>query len=56
MKNFQEMKILARYGRPCGEAFNKDDFLKKHPQCNWQKNYLWDRPSRDYAQFSSYLR
>lgn len=49
-----KMKTLARFGRPCGQEFNKEKFLEKNPQWNWQKEYLLDRPSQDWTVFKSY--
>jgi hypothetical protein len=49
----KDMKILAIFGRPCSRKFNKDDFLKKHPQFNWQKDYLLSRPSTKYTYLES---
>lgn len=52
----KNMKIIARYGRPCGRAFLKNKFFYKHPQWNWQEKYLWDRPTQPWTQFTSYKK
>jgi len=48
------MKFIARFGRPCGKAFNTDEFFEKHPQWNWQKKYLLNRPKQPWCEFISY--
>ncbi|MFA6119145.1 MAG: C45 family peptidase [Parachlamydiales bacterium] len=50
----KNMKLIGRFGRPCGKSFNADKFLRKHPQWNWQKGYLLDRPSQPWCDFTSY--
>jgi hypothetical protein len=45
----KEMKFLARWGRPCGQKFDADKFLKEHPQWKDQKGYLISRPSRNWT-------
>jgi hypothetical protein len=49
----KDMKLLAVFGRPCSEEFNKEKFLKKHSQFSWQKDFLLSRPSRKYVYFES---
>jgi hypothetical protein len=50
----KNMKILARYGRPCGRPFETNKFFEEHPQWDWQKGYLFDRPSQPWCEFASY--
>ncbi len=49
----KDMKLLAIFGRPCGRAFYAKKFLKKHPQWNWQKGYIHERPSQKWSEFSA---
>jgi hypothetical protein len=46
-----EMKLWAIIGHPCGEAFIAGDFLAKHPEFNYQKEYLRDMPSQVWSLF-----
>jgi len=50
-KLVSEMKIWAIMGHPCGEPFIASDFLSKHPQYNYLKDYLRDMPSRPWSEF-----
>ena len=38
-------------GRADGEPFDAKDFMKQHPEWNWQKGYLYDRPSQPWTLF-----
>jgi len=44
-----EMNLWARYGRADGAPFDADEFLRQHPQWNWQKGYLKSRPQRPWT-------
>jgi hypothetical protein len=46
-----EMKLWAIMGHPCGEAFIAADFLAKHPEYNYMKDYLRDMPSQPWSLF-----
>ena len=39
------------FGRADGTEFDVDEFLRKHPQWNWQGGYLQSRPAQQYAVF-----
>ncbi|MBI1841585.1 MAG: hypothetical protein HYR88_12130 [Verrucomicrobia bacterium] len=47
------MSFAARWGSACGRAFNADRFLRAHPQFDWMKGVLSDRPSEPWADFQS---
>lgn len=47
----KEMKMEAIWGRANGEPFYVDEFLKKHPQWNWQKECLEDRTRQKWTTF-----
>ena len=44
-----EMNLWARYGRADGAPFDADEFLRQHPQWNWQKGYLKSRPQQPWT-------
>ncbi len=44
-------QIWAKWGHPCGMDFKADEFLRKHPQFEWQKNILKDIPSLPWTVF-----
>ena len=46
-----EMKLWAIMGHPCGEAFIASDFLARHPEFNYMKDYLHDMPSQVWSEF-----
>jgi Phospholipase B len=46
-----EMKLWAIMGHPCGEAFVASDFLAKHPEYSYMKDYLHDMPSQVWSLF-----
>eukprot|EP01090_Pellita_catalonica_P006320 TRINITY_DN1652_c0_g1_i1.p1 TRINITY_DN1652_c0_g1~~TRINITY_DN1652_c0_g1_i1.p1 ORF type:complete len:472 (-),score=80.46 TRINITY_DN1652_c0_g1_i1:74-1489(-) len=45
----KDMKISVRFGRADGDAFDADQFLKEHPQWNWQAGVLKSRPSQPWV-------
>ncbi|NGX56587.1 MAG: hypothetical protein K1060chlam5_00830 [Candidatus Anoxychlamydiales bacterium] len=49
----KDMKLIGIFGRPCSQAFEKEKFLKEHPQWSWQKEYLLDRPHTNWVEFQS---
>src|SRR5205085_1044834 len=42
MAKGDQMSFYARTGHACGTDFNKADFLKQHPEYNWQAPVLTD--------------
>jgi hypothetical protein len=36
-------------GRADGTEFDADEFLRQHPQWDWQRGYLKDRPSQPWT-------
>jgi hypothetical protein len=50
----KKMSFIGRFGNSCGIAFNKEEFCKKHRQFYKFCPYLKDRPSQEWAEFSSY--
>lgn len=47
----KDFALWGRFGRSCGEPFYAKEFLEKHPQWNYQKEYLEDRPSQSWTLF-----
>ncbi|HEX4020183.1 MAG TPA: C45 family peptidase [Acidobacteriaceae bacterium] len=47
----QNMSMMARTGRPCGEDFLVKPFLAKHPEFDWQKPVLTDMKGNPWASF-----
>jgi hypothetical protein len=45
------MSFEARWGAACGRAFDAEKFLKQHPQFNWMKDILKNRPSQPWTLF-----
>ncbi|ATW24724.1 C45 family autoproteolytic acyltransferase/hydolase [Candidatus Formimonas warabiya] len=39
----------ARFGRSCGEPFDADGYLLRHPQWDWQRGLLMDRPTQPWT-------
>ena len=52
----REMSMLARFGRPCGKAFNAAAFLRRHPQYAWQAPFLKSKPKRPWTAFAAGTR
>jgi hypothetical protein len=48
----KDMSLSAIFGRADGVAFDADEFLKAHPQWNWQQGYLESRPSQPWTLFN----
>lgn len=44
----KDMSFLAIWGRACGKDFNKDEFLRMHPQYLWLDPYMKSRPPRNW--------
>ncbi len=47
----KDFSFWARYGRSCCVPFNVEMFLKEHPQWEWQREFLADRPSEPWTLF-----
>ncbi|WP_368911692.1 C45 family autoproteolytic acyltransferase/hydolase [Taklimakanibacter deserti] len=47
----RSMSMWGRFGRADGLAFDADEFLRIHPQWNWQQGYLKSRPSEPWTYF-----
>ena len=47
------MKFAARWGAPCGAAFDAEKFLKENPQFKWMSDILHSRPSQPWTEFVS---
>jgi hypothetical protein len=52
-KMAKQMSFVARWGAACGKAFNAKKFLKEHPQYDWMKDILKDRPSQPWTVFKA---
>jgi len=50
-RNVKEFSFWARYGRSCCEPFCVKEFLKEHPQWEWQREFLEDRPTQPWTLF-----
>ena len=49
----ESMSLWARFGRADGAEFIAEDFLRMHPQWNWQRGCLKDRPHRPWTYIRS---
>ncbi len=47
----RDWKIWAKWGQPCGSTFNAAEFLKMHPQYEWQEGVLKDIPNCPWTVF-----
>jgi hypothetical protein len=47
----EEMSMWGIFGRADGAPFDADEFLRVHPQWNWQQDYLASRPSQPWTVF-----
>jgi hypothetical protein len=47
----EEMTMWGRFGRADGAPFDADEFLRIHPQWNWQAGYLQSRPHQPWTLF-----
>lgn len=47
----KSMSMWGIFGRADGLAFDADEFLRIHPQWNWQAGYLKSRPSEPWTYF-----
>jgi len=46
-----QMSFWARWGSTCGKPFMVEQFLAEHPQFEWLRGYMPDRPTRNWAVF-----
>ena len=51
LSNIENLNMWGILGRADGEPFDAKDFMKQHPEWNWQKGYLYDRPSQPWTLF-----
>jgi Phospholipase B len=49
----KDLCFWGRFGRACGQPFNAEEFLEKHPQWDWQRGYLIDRPTQPWTLFKA---
>jgi hypothetical protein len=49
----KRMSFVARWGAPCGMPFNAAKFLEEHPQFDWMKSLLNDRPAQPWTIFQA---
>ncbi len=49
--NALELSLWCRWGSSCGKPFYADEFLKEHPQFDYLKPYLKDRPTQPWTKF-----
>jgi hypothetical protein len=49
----KNMILQARAGRPCGEDFIADKFLKEHPEFEWQRPILKDMKGNPWTGFKA---
>jgi hypothetical protein len=47
----EQLRLVARMGHPCGEAFHAKTFLAAHPEYAWQEPYLRDMPAGPWTEF-----
>jgi hypothetical protein len=52
-KMARRMSLAARWGAPCGMAFDAEKFLRDHPQFEWMTDILRSRPSEPWTDFAS---
>ncbi|WP_297817652.1 C45 family peptidase [uncultured Lactobacillus sp.] len=50
-EDIKNVNMWGIFGRADGESFDAESFMKQHPQWNWQKGYLYDRPSQPWTLF-----
>jgi hypothetical protein len=49
----KNMSFVARYGHSCGADFIAADFLKAHPEYEWQKPHLMDMKAGPWTTFKA---
>lgn len=45
------MSFWARWGSTCDKPFRAEPFLEQHPQYDWLRGYMDDRPTRNWTIF-----
>jgi hypothetical protein len=49
----RQMTFTARWGRSCGAPFDAGAFLEAHPQWDYLRGYLDDRPTQPWVSFTA---
>jgi hypothetical protein len=49
----KRMSFAARWGSACGTPFDAHKFLAEHPQYEWMKDLLQDRPAEPWTVFTA---
>lgn len=52
-KMAKQMSFTARWGSACGIPFEAKEYLEKHPQFDWMKSLITDRPAQPWTVFKS---
>jgi hypothetical protein len=52
-KMAKDMSFIARWGAACGAPFDANKFLDAHPQYDWMKDILKDRPTQPWTVFKA---
>lgn len=47
------MSFDARWGTACGRPFDAHEYLSEHPQFDWMRGILKDRPGQPWTQFKA---
>lgn len=47
----KQLRFIGRWGTADGIPFSADKFLRAHPQYDWQRGLLKDRPSQPWVEF-----
>jgi hypothetical protein len=45
----RRMSFWARWGSTCGKPFLAERFIEEHPQYDWLRGYMDDRPTRNWV-------
>ena len=49
--DIENLNMQGIFGRADDEPFDAKDFMKQHPEWNWQNGYLYDEPSQPWTWF-----
>ncbi len=52
-KMAKQMSFTARWGSACGTPFEAKEYLQKHPQFDWMKSLITDRPAQPWTVFKA---
>ena len=52
-KMAKQMSFVARWGSACGTPFIAKTYLEKHPQFDWMKGLITDRPAQPWTIFKA---